>query len=137
MCIQAKNRWENRSVSFFSRLLLWRFAKISKQGFCMEQNIHKSIPWLFIIITAHLLILGGFKVARCVLVDIITSSSVLQLRLLQTRNSALSLESKYQQLYQTKNCATIPKIKLKQCCRCHLPPSNISMQNSAKLTSVV
>ena len=47
-----------------------------------------------------------------------------------------SLESKYQQFYQTKNCASIPKIKLKQSCRCHLAPSNISMQNSAKLTSV-
>ena len=66
----------------------------------------------------------------------LTSSSVLQLRLQQTRKSALSLESKCQQLYQTKNCATIPKIKLKQCCRCHLPPSNISMQNSPRLTSV-
>ena len=77
--MQTKNQWENRSVSFFSRLLLYYF--------------------------------------------------LLQLRLLQTRNSALSLESKYQQFYRTKNCASIPKIKLKQCCRCHLPPSNIFMQN--------
>ena len=81
-------------------------------------------------LSSSLLILGDFRVKRCVLADIITSSSVLQLRLLQTRSSALSLESKYQQLYQTKNCATIQKIKLKQYCRCHLPPSNISIQNS-------
>ena len=91
---------------------------------------HKTfISLYFDFFSSSLLILGDFKVTRCVLVDIITSSSVLQLRLLPTRNSALSLESKYQQLYQTKNCATIPKIKLKQCCRCHLPPSNIFMQN--------
>ena len=91
---------------------------------------HKTfISLYFDFFSSSLLILGDFKVTRCVLVDIITSSSVLQLRLLQTRNSALSLESKYQQLYQTKNCATIPKINLKQCCRCHLPPSNIFMQN--------
>ena len=30
----------------------------------------------------------------------------------------------------------LPKIKLKQCCRRHLPPSSISMQNSSKLISV-
>ena len=35
--------WENRSVSFFCRLLLWRFAKTSKYGFCTEQNIHWSM----------------------------------------------------------------------------------------------
>ena len=46
--------------------------------------------------SSSLLILGDFKVTRCVLVDIITSLSVLQLRLLQTRSSALLLESKYQ-----------------------------------------
>ena len=63
--------------------------------------------------SSSLLILGDFKVTRCVLVDIITSCSVLQLRLLQTKNSARSLESKYQKLYPTKNCAAIPKIKLK------------------------
>ena len=33
----------NRIVSFFCRLLLWRFAKISKYGFCTAQNIHQSI----------------------------------------------------------------------------------------------
>ena len=92
---------------------------------------HKTfISLKFDCLSSSLLILGDFKVTCCVLVDITTSSSVLQLRLLQTRNSALSLESKYQQFYQTKNCASIPKIKLKQSCRCHLPSSNISMQNS-------
>ena len=29
-----------RCVSFLCRLLLWRFAKISKYGFCTAQNIH-------------------------------------------------------------------------------------------------
>ena len=38
---------------------------------------------------------------------------------------------------QLKNCATIPKIKLKYCFCCHLSPSNISMQNSVKIKSVV
>ena len=33
---------------------IWRFANISKYGFCMVQNIHSSIIWLFIIISAHL-----------------------------------------------------------------------------------
>ena len=68
----------------------------------MAQNIH--------FLSLSLLILGDFKVTCCMLVDITTSSSVLQLRLLQTRNSALSLESKYQQFYQTKNCASSPNL---------------------------
>ena len=33
----------NRSASFFCRLLLWRFAKISKYGFCTAQNFHWSM----------------------------------------------------------------------------------------------
>ena len=33
---------ENRSASFFCRLLLWRFAKINKYGFCTAQNFHWS-----------------------------------------------------------------------------------------------
>ena len=53
------------------------------------------------------LILGDFKVTRCVLVDIIKSSSVLQPRLLQTRNCVLSLERKYQQFDRTKNCVVV------------------------------
>ena len=58
---------------------------------------HKAfISLKFDCLSSSLLILGDFKVTRCVLVDIITCSTALQLRLLQTRNSALSLESKYQ-----------------------------------------
>ena len=39
-CMWAKCWRENRSVSFFCRLSLWRVAEISKYGFCMEQNTH-------------------------------------------------------------------------------------------------
>ena len=35
-----ENRWENRSVSLFFRLLLWRFAKISQYDFCTAHNIY-------------------------------------------------------------------------------------------------
>ena len=122
-----------KSVSLFSRLLLWGFAKTSRYGFLYGTK--HSLVYNQIVYHHHYSFLGDFKVRCCALVNITTSSSVLQLRLLQMRNSALSLESKYQQFYQTKYYASIPKIKLKQSCRRHLPPSNISMQNSAKLIS--
>ena len=58
---------------------------------------HKTFISLYFNCLSSLpLILGDFKATRCVLIDIITSSSVRQTRLLRTRNSALSLERKYQ-----------------------------------------
>ena len=58
---------------------------------------HKTFISLYFNCLSSLpLILGDFKATRCVLIDIITSSSVRQPRLLRTRNSALSLERKHQ-----------------------------------------
>ena len=52
---------------------------------------HKTFISLYFNCLSSLpLILGEFKATLCVLIDIITSSSVRQPRLLRTRNSALS-----------------------------------------------
>ena len=38
---EIQNMWKTKKkVSFLCRLLLWRFAKISKYGFYTAQNIH-------------------------------------------------------------------------------------------------
>ena len=116
----CRRKIKGKIVAFLSTVVYYSGDLLKSANMAFVR--HKTfISLQFECFSSSLLILGDFKVTRCVLVEVITSSSV------QTRNSAL--ESKYQQLYQTKTCATIPKIKLKQFCRCHLPPSNISMQN--------
>ena len=102
--IQAKNQWENRSVSFLCRLLLWRFTKISKYGFCTAQNIHQST-------ICYRSFQEIFKSdAECWLTY---KFPVQQLRLLRPRNSALLLERKYQQLFYIKKLCYYPRDKTK------------------------
>ena len=76
---------ENRSVSFFCRLLLWRFTKICKYGFCTAENIHQAMICYHSfqeILKSH---------AECWLTY---KFPVQQLRLLRPRTSALLLERK-------------------------------------------
>ena len=83
-------------VAFLSSVVYY-FGDLLKKTANMAFVRHKTFISLYFNCLSSLpLILGDFKASRCVLIDIITSSSVRQPRLLRTRNSALSLERKYQ-----------------------------------------
>ena len=82
-------------VAFLSSVFYY-FGDLLKTA-NMAFVLHKTFISLYFNCLSSLpLILGDFKATRCVLINIITSSSVRQPRLLRTRNSALLLERKYQ-----------------------------------------
>ena len=91
----CKRKIKGKIVAFLFSVVYYSGDLLKSANMAFVQ--HKTfISPEFDRLSSLLLISGDFKVTRCVMVDIITSSRVLQLRLLQTRNSALSLESKYQ-----------------------------------------
>ena len=83
---------------------------------------HKAfISLKFNCLPSSRLILGDFKVTRCVLVDIITSLSVLQLRLLQTRSCSC--------LRANINSSIALKL-------CFYPENKIKIELSLSLTAI-
>ena len=84
-----------RKIVAFPSSVVYYFRDLLKSANRTFVRNKKVFGLWFDCLSSTLLILRDFKVTRCLLVDIITSPSVPQLRLLQTRNFALSLMNKY------------------------------------------
>ena len=84
-----------RKIVAFPSSVVYYFRDLLKSANRTFVRNKKVFGLWFDCLSSTLLILRDFKVTRCLLVDIITSPSVPQLRLLQTRNFALSLKNKY------------------------------------------
>ena len=83
----CRRKIKGKIVAFLSTVVYYSGDLLKSANMAFVR--HKTfISLQFECFSSSLLILGDFKVTRCVLVEVITSSSV------QTRNSAL--ESKYQ-----------------------------------------
>ena len=92
----ARRRKVDWKIVAFLSSVVYYFGDLLKSA-NMAFVRHKTFISLYFNCLSSLpLILGDFKATRCALVDIITSSSVRQPRLLRKRNSALLLERKYQ-----------------------------------------
>ena len=92
----ARRRKVDWKIVAFLSSVVYYFGDLLKSA-NMAFVRHKTFISLYFNCLSSLpLILGDFKATHCVLVDIITSSSVRQPQLLRTRNFALSLERKYQ-----------------------------------------
>ena len=92
----ARRRKVDWKIVAFLSSVVYYFGDLLKSANITFLRHKTFISLYFNYLSSLPLILGDFKATRCVLVDIITSSSVRQPQLLRTRNSALSLERKYQ-----------------------------------------
>ena len=92
----ARGRKVDWKIVAFLSSVVYYFGDLLKSANIIFLRHKTFISLYFNCLSSLPLILGDFKATHCVLVDIITSSSVRQPQLLRTRNSALSLERKYQ-----------------------------------------
>ena len=91
----CRQKVDGKIVAFLSSVVYY-FGDLLKTANLAFVRHKTFISLYFNCLSSLPLILGDFKATHCVLVDVITSSSVRQPQLLRTRNSALSLERKYQ-----------------------------------------